>query len=268
MPETQSIIVRSPDTDVLVLLAKYCKDIQHRILFDTGMGNKRRLICVNDIVRNKGDDVCSVLPALNCFSGCDTTSASVRRGKIAPLKLVEKNPQYLPILRRIGEERQCSELLINDMEAFTCPIYGGTKYNSINKPQYDTFLRKYHSSNTGNVLNVSDGADMSLLPPCRSALEMHIRKMNYQVFVWVHAQENHPDLPAIQDSGWKVNGDQIEYEWTKGNLIVPEQLVVILCNQIAADEDDDHQDDNTVDEGIELANMLHEVFEDESDGES
>ena len=96
---------------------------------------------------------------------------------------------------------------------------------------------------------------------------MHIIRVNDQVFVWVHAHENYPDLPAIQDSGWKVNGDQIEYEWTKGNLIVPEQLVEILCNRTAAYEDDDHQDDNAV-EGTELTNMLDEVFEVESDGES
>ena len=32
LPESGSIIVRSPDTDVLVLLTKYCKDIKCRIL--------------------------------------------------------------------------------------------------------------------------------------------------------------------------------------------------------------------------------------------
>ena len=118
------------------------------------------------------------------YQPCDTTSLFVRRGKIAPLKLVEKNPQYLPILRQIGEERQCSELFVNDMETFTCAFYGGTKYNSINKLHFDTFLRKHQSSITGNVLNVSDGADMSLLPPCRSALEMHIRRVNYIKYLY------------------------------------------------------------------------------------
>ena len=93
LPQTCCIIIRSPDTDVLVLLAKYCKDIKNKILFDTGMGNKRRLLNVNDIHKNKGEDICSVLPALHCFTGCDTTSAFVHRGKIAPLKLVERNPQ-------------------------------------------------------------------------------------------------------------------------------------------------------------------------------
>ena len=101
LPEAGSIIVRSPDTDVLILLAKYCKAIKSKILFDTGMGNKRRILCVNDIVQNKVEDVCSILPALHCFTGCDTTSTFVRRGKIAPLKLVERNHQYIPILAKL-----------------------------------------------------------------------------------------------------------------------------------------------------------------------
>ena len=80
LPEFGSITVRSPDTDVLVLLTKYCKDIKCRILFDTGMGNTRRILCVNDIVQKKSDGVCSILPALHCFTGCDTTSTFFRRG--------------------------------------------------------------------------------------------------------------------------------------------------------------------------------------------
>ena len=160
-----------------MLLTKYCKEIKNKILFDTGIDNKRRIFCVNDIVQNKGEDVRSILPVLHCFTGCETTSTFVRRGKTAPLKLVEKNHQYIPILARIGQERQCSESLINDMEAFTCAIYGGTTYNTINKLRYDIFLRKYLSSSGSNVINVSDGTDMSLLPPCRSALEMHTRRV-------------------------------------------------------------------------------------------
>ena len=96
----------------------------------------------------------------------------------------------VPILAKIGQERQCSESLINDMEAFICAIYGGSTYSNINKLRYDMFLRKYSSSSGSNVINVSDGTDMSLLPPCRSALEMHIRRVNYQVFIWVRAHEN------------------------------------------------------------------------------
>ena len=30
-------------------------------------------------------------------------------------------------------------------------------------------------------------------------------------------------------SGWNINGEEIEYDWVKGNLIVPKQLIYILC---------------------------------------
>ena len=73
------------------------------------MGNKQRILCVNDIVENKGEDVCSILPAMHCFTDFDTSSTFVRRGKIDPLKLVERNHQYIPSLARIDQERQCSE---------------------------------------------------------------------------------------------------------------------------------------------------------------
>ena len=107
---------------MLVLLLKYCKEIKTQILFDTGMGNKGRLLNVNDIYKNKGEDICSVLPALHCLTGGDTTSAFVRGGKMFPLKLVDRKPEYIPFSQRIGQDRQCSESLISDMEAFTCAI--------------------------------------------------------------------------------------------------------------------------------------------------
>ena len=51
----------------------------------------------------------------------------------------------------------------------------------------------------------------------------------------------------------------------KGNLIVPgEQLVNILCVQnVAGYADQDRNGDD--DEGVEMTNMVDEVFEDESD---
>ena len=262
LPDAGAIMVRSPDTDVLVLLVKYCNKIHLPILFDTGTGNKRRLLNVNDILKNKGEDICSVLPALHCFTGCDTTSAFVRRGKVAPVKLVEKSHKFLPVLNRVGQDRDCSEELVNDMEAFTCAMYGHATYTNVNKLRYDMFLKKYQPHS--NALNVSNGMDMSLLPPCRSALEMHVRRVNYQVYVWIHSHENNPDLPELDQSGWTINEDAIEYVWVKGNLIVPEQLIDILCDQQREVEDEENEND---DAELEFTSMIDEVYEDESDGE-
>ena len=65
-----------------------------------------------------------------------------------------------------------------------------------------------------------------------------------------------------------MNGEEIEYDWVKGNLIVPELLTDILCEQNVkgdADQDRDNNDGDDDDEGVEMTNMVDEVFEDESD---
>ena len=51
---------------MLVLRAKDCNDIKTRILFHTGTVNKRRLLNVNGIHKNKGNDVYSVLRKAWC----------------------------------------------------------------------------------------------------------------------------------------------------------------------------------------------------------
>ena len=127
-----------------------------------------------------------------------------------PLKLVDRKPEYIPFLQRIGQDRQCSEALISDMEAFTCAIYGNAATKNVNELRYDTFLKKYQDRR--NVLNVSNSMDMSLLSPCQYTLEMHIERVNYQVFVWLHDHKNNPDLLDIEESGWKISGEEINYD--------------------------------------------------------
>ena len=73
--------------------------------------------------------------------------------------------------------------------------------------------------------------------------------------------------PSRSRQEWVENKwEEIEYDWVKGNLIVPEQLIDILCEQnVEGDADQDSDDDGDGDEGVEMTNMVDEVFEDESD---
>ena len=87
--DVNTIIVRSPDTDVLLLLIHFSLDIQtHSIYFDTGTGNKRRLISIKAIVEKIGVQFSKALLGFHAFTGCDTTSAFMRKGKVRPLKLL------------------------------------------------------------------------------------------------------------------------------------------------------------------------------------
>ena len=117
-PDNATILVKSRDTDVLILLTKYCSQIKRSVLFDTVFGNKWRLLSVNDIVHQKGEAICSKLPAFHCLTGCDTTSAFVLRGKISPLNLVEMNAEYISTLAMLGQGHECSSQLLTKIEKF------------------------------------------------------------------------------------------------------------------------------------------------------
>jgi hypothetical protein len=75
--QQQSIVIRSPDTDVFVLLLYYSEMINKDMYFDIGSGNERRMISINSIVRAVGEGVVKALPALHAFTGADCTSSFV-----------------------------------------------------------------------------------------------------------------------------------------------------------------------------------------------
>jgi len=119
MPTDTGIIVRSPDTDVLVLLLAYSCEVRHQLFFDTGTGNNRRLIDVHRIGNSIGTEMAKALSAFHAFTGSDCTSAFVRRGKRGPLKLLQKNPQFLTTFHQIGTypDRLADDVL-EDLQRF------------------------------------------------------------------------------------------------------------------------------------------------------
>jgi len=88
------VVVRSLDTDVLIILVHYAGRIKVRLYFDTGLGNKRRMMNVQAFANIIGLDVCKALPAFHAFTGCDFTIAFVRRGKLSPFKLMNQQSKF------------------------------------------------------------------------------------------------------------------------------------------------------------------------------
>ena len=85
------------------------------------------------MIESKESSICSVLPSVQSFTGCDTTSSFVRRGKILPLRNVEKNPSFLPVWYELGKTINVSETLFRDLGKFVCCMYGKPKYIDVNK---------------------------------------------------------------------------------------------------------------------------------------
>ena len=242
-PESSVILVRSPDTDVFILLLRFVRHINQTVLFDTGTGDKRRLVNVQAVAKDLGDEINLALVALHAFTGCDTTSAFVRRGKVKPLTLLKKHPEFLSTFHALGSRVDIEDRVFKDLEKFTCLMYG-SKLGDINSLRYEKFIERF-SAKPGEVLTSYNGVDMSLLPPCRESLKMHVRRANYQALIWKKADQATPSIPGPDGHGWNTNVEgELEICWTNGNLM-PQELADIITGPLNPSSED--EEDATVD---------------------
>ena len=74
------IVVKSPDTDVLVLLVHYFPKMKNpsELWFQTRLitstKDNRRYIPIHELCKSLSSVVCEILPAAYALTGCDTTS--------------------------------------------------------------------------------------------------------------------------------------------------------------------------------------------------
>ena len=94
----QSVMVRTLDTDIFVILLHHAPSVNTTIFLDTGTGNKRNIINVTDLANSKGADYCTSLLGLYVFTG-DITSGFKGKGKVTPLKKLQKHPKYQAAFR-------------------------------------------------------------------------------------------------------------------------------------------------------------------------
>ena len=256
---SDTIIIRSPDTDVFILLMKYAEDIKKVLVMDTGVGDKRRLINVSSAAKAIGPELSNALPSLHAYTGCDSTSSFVRKGKVVPLRLLQQHPQYIPAFTSFGTSSTMRKQHIEDIEAFTCKMYEGKSgIRDIDKLRYVTFLTRY---SPGKKLLTNDrGIDLSLLPPCRSSLMMHIARVNYQCLIWKQAHIQNPELPKPHDGhGWCLHGNDLEYKWTTKDIL-PQDLADLVL------EDHDGEDDSELDM-VEYNISEDVIVEEDEEGE-
>ena len=224
-PDETSIVIRSPDTDVFILLLHFSQHLNQKILFDTGSGNKRRLINVKKVVENVGDKLSHALPALHSFSGCDTTSAFVRKGKIVALRTLRRNEEYLDVFLSLGKTLELTESVLTKLEEFVCKLYGKSNMKDINSLRYSKFLERFRAK-PGMLLSTYNGIYMSLLPPCRDCLKMHIKRVNYQALI--KADQAVHDVPSPSGHGWQIENDKLELKWTDNELMLQELVDVLV----------------------------------------
>ena len=183
----------------------------------------------------------------------------VRCGKVTPYKTLLSFPQSKSTFESLASNTDVSQATLDELEHFVCCMYGKSNYSDVNKLRYDMFRQKFKTTK-GQTLSSTDGVDLSLLPPCKSSLHMHILRCNYQAYIWNMSNVAFPNIPSPENKGWRIDeGGKLRIDWTKGD-IVPQELIDII-------PDEDINEDFDVND-LEFHNMLDVIYEDDDDDDS
>ena len=64
----ETTTIRSPDTDVFILLLHHRTELSTSVIFDAGSGNNRKLIDVGEMYDQLGSRLCKALIGLHAFT--------------------------------------------------------------------------------------------------------------------------------------------------------------------------------------------------------
>ena len=170
-------------TEVLIILLgnyhKFAEGIH--VWMETGKqgDNSFRYIDINEIAKEIGDILCRSLPGFHSFTGCDYTAAFFKKEKKRPFKILEKKTAYQEAFASLGESEEISEGTYQEMEKFTCKMYGLSKRCLINEARLCNFISAYQPKTTmRHPLKNIRVMNVSAMPPCQDSLKQKIRRSN------------------------------------------------------------------------------------------
>ena len=200
------------------------------IYLDHGTGIHRRLINVSELAESLGPEYCSTLLG-DVFSGEDCTSAFKGKGKVNPLKKLQKNPKYQRAYSQLGELWLVTDEVQQEMESFTCTMYGHVPMRSDDAVRAK-MLKKMVGAD--QVLDSKSKVDLERLPPPKVCLTSHVHCANFRVACYKRADQPIFERPNPYDEcmGWEKTMDEglLEPVWTIGPILPP-SLVEVLAQK-------------------------------------
>jgi hypothetical protein len=225
---TQSnVCIRSPsgDTDIVIIAIGNISEI-HRVKIDSGNGNNRKSIWLDTLTLK--EEECNALIGFHAFSGNDYISSFFRKGKLMCWKKMLQDEEFIEAFEHLGEEWILEMQFEEVLERFVCHLYSSKK-DKVNDARFEIFSKKQLTSN--------QLTDLSILPPCHSALSLHISRANYVAKIWKSVGTAIVNLPLPSDHGWF---EDCTIQWVDESF--PEELTSLLLRGKGEDEDDYDED--------------------------
>lgn len=212
-----SVVICTPDTDVVLLALTFCDRIGARVLVKTGHRSNRRCINCHVISQHLGADVCQALPGLHAFTGCDSTSAFVGKGKKKAFDLICRDAEAASAMTLLGKEFDTSLEVQQSCEKFVCKLYGVKHTSDVNEARYQMFCSK--------------ASQAEQLPPTKDALERHTTRANYQAAVWRRSLQQRIASPSPVGRGWLDDGegDGLKIDWMLNTALPRDLLLLVNC---------------------------------------
>ena len=160
------------------------------------------------------------------------------------------------MFRKLGDEWSVDQSTREELEAFTCLMYGHAREKSVDSVR-SAMLKKMVGEN--EVLTTKSKVDLSQLHPCRDSLVPHIGRVNYRLANYKRAHEAIFWRPKPYDPGhgWEKTEEGIlEPVWSNGPVLAP-SLVDLLQKTVEEAEDGEEDDELEID--------FEELFSDDED---
>jgi hypothetical protein len=210
------ILLRSPDTDVLVLAVSWCCKEKLSLYFRIQKNKAWSYISVASIVDNLGQSVCDGLLGMHAFSGCDSTSRFAGRGKKTVFRLLLENDEFCQAMKSLGEKFDPDAETVKQAEKAICHLYNSAQFSNTNKIRSDKWNRRT--------------TDITKLPPCHDSAILHLRRANYQAAIWKRSLEREMEVPSPHGHGWVVHGCDISILWMSQPRAPSKVLDIVKCS--------------------------------------
>ena len=149
--------------------------------YQTGLKHKARFIPIHSLQSSLGPLLLKALPAYHALTGCDTTGAFSGIGKKSWKVLV--NDFQAQQLASLGEEPRSQESQLQSCEAFVCSLYTtARKFAKTDDAWHFLFCQKNKTSEN--------------LPPTSDSRSHHIKRANFQTYIWNTALCPMQNLPS------------------------------------------------------------------------
>ncbi|XP_061894509.1 uncharacterized protein LOC133644183 [Entelurus aequoreus] len=219
----KTVLVRTVDTDVIVILAGLFYDLVvlqplTDIWVAFGMGKRFRYYHINHICKSLGEPKSQGLLMFHAYSGCDTTSAFNGKGKKSAWRAWQAydaaTETFMYLAKHPFQELKVDSEHFQTLERLTVILYNrSSPLNSISQTRKELFCQ--------------DSRPMERLPPTQDALLQHVKRAVFQAGIWATSTDTQQVIPSPKDFGWTKDETG---SWVPVWITIPE--VSIACREL------------------------------------